>query len=218
MSYGPPTKTVGDVYAYVKRVFGDEAGVQLSNDDITRWINEAQRDLAIENAAIQAVATTPLIVNQATYSLSGITPRINDISSLLIDGRRIGNIPVAQAEESISLADPEGAEVGAPQFWYEWADQIIFWPKPSQPGTITIRYTAEPTDVTTNSNDVLSLDDEYFMDIINYVLKQAYEMDENPEMMQAKATEYNQRVAERGEKGTNAQNMTYDTITVFDLY
>ena len=218
MSYGPPTKTVGDVYNYVKRVFGDEAGVQLSNDDITRWINEAQRDLAIENAAIQAVATTPLIVNQATYSLSGITPRINDISSLLIDGRRIGNIPVAQAEESISLADPEGAEVGAPQFWYEWADQIIFWPKPSQPGTITIRYTAEPTDVTTNSNDVLSLDDEYFMDIINYVLKQAYEMDENPEMMQAKATEYNQRVAERGEKGTNAQNMTYDTITVFDLY
>lgn len=218
MSYGPPTKTVGDVYAYVKRVFGDEAGVQLSNDDITRWINEAQRDLAIENAAIQSVATTPLIVNQATYSVSGITPRINDISSLLIDGRRIGNIPVSQAEESISLADPEGEEVGAPQFWYEWADQIIFWPKPSQGGTITIRYTAEPTDVTTNTSDVLSLDDEYFPDIINYVLKQAYEMDENPEMMQAKATEYNQRVAERGEKGTNAQNMTYDTITVFDLY
>lgn len=219
MSYGPPTKTVQDVLQYVKRVFGDEAGVQLSNQDIVRWLNEAQRDLAIENAALQSVATTPLIVDQATYSLSGITPRINDVASLLIDGRRIGNIPVSQAEESISLTDPEGYEVGAPQFWYEWADQIIFWPKPSQPGTITIRYTAEPADLSTgNPAAFLSLDDEYFPDIINYVLKQAYEMDENPEMMQAKATEYTQRVAERGEKGTNAQNMTYDTITVFDLY
>ena len=218
MSYGPPTKTVGDVYNYVKRVFGDEAGVQLANADIVRWINEAQRMLAIDNAAIQATATTPLVANQTVYSLSGITPRINDISSLLIDGRRIGNIPVSQAEESISLADPEGSETGAPQFWYEWAGDIIFWPKPNAGGTITIRYTAEPDDVTTSSSDVLSLDDEYFMDIVNYVLKQAYEMDENPEMMQLKAQEFSQSVAERGEKGTNAQHMTYPTMTVYELY
>lgn len=218
MSYGPPTKTVQDVYDFVKRTFGDEAGVQLSNADIVRWINEAQEEIAVANKAIQAVATTPLVADQTDYSLSTVTPRIYEINSILIDGRRVGNIPVSQAEESISLADPEGSETGAPQFWYEWANTIKFWPKPNAGGTIQIRYIAFPSDVTTNGADVLSLRDEYFMDIVNYVLKQAYEMDENPEMMQAKAQEFTQSVTERGEKETNSQHMTYPTITVYELY
>jgi len=218
MSYGPPTKTVGDVYNYVKRVFGDEAGVQLSNADIVRWINEAQHDINIVNKALQATATTPLVAGQTDYTLSGITPAIYEINSLLIDGRRIGNIPIAQAEESISLADPEGSENGAPQFWYEWANTIKFWPKPTAGGTIEIRYIAEPAEVTTNSSDLLSLRDEFFTDIVNYVLKNAYEMDENPEMMQMKAQEFQQSIAERGEKETNAQHMTYPTMTVYELY
>lgn len=218
MSYGPPTKTVQDVYDFVKRTFGDEAGVQLSNADIVRWINEAQEEIAVANKAIQAVATTPLVADQTDYSLSTVTPRIYEINSILIDGRRVGNIPVSQAEESISLADPEGSETGAPQFWYEWANTIKFWPKPNAGGTIQIRYIALPSDVTTNGADVLSLRDEYFMDIVNYVLKQAYEMDENPEMMQAKAQEFTQSVTERGEKETNSQHMTYPTITVYELY
>ena len=218
MSYGPPTKTVGDVYSFVKRIFGDEAGVQLANADIVRWINEAQHDINILNKALQATATTPLVAGQTDYNLSGITPAIYEINSLLIDGRRIGNIPVAQAEESISLADPEGSENGSPQFWYEWANVIRFWPKPNAGGTIEIRYIAEPADVTDNASTVLSLRDEYFGDIVNYVLKQAYEMDENPEMMQLKAQEFNQSVTERGEKSTEAQNMTYPTMTVYELY
>ena len=218
MSYGPPTKTVQNVYDFVKRTFGDEAGVQLANADIVRWINEAQEEIAVANKAIQAVATTPLVANQTDYSVAGVTPRIYEINSILIDGRRIGNIPVSQAEESISLADPEGSETGAPQFWYEWANTIKFWPKPNVGGTIQIRYIAFPTDVTTNGTDVLSLRDEYFMDIVNYVLKQAYEMDENPEMMQAKAQEFTQSVTERGEKETNSQHMTYPTLTVYELY
>lgn len=218
MSYGPPTKTVQDVYDYVKRVFGDEAGVQLSNDDIVRWINEAQHDINIANKAIQAVATTPLVAGQSDYTVSGVSPAIYEINSLLIDGRRIGNIPISQAEESISLADPENSETGAPQFWYEWANTIKFWPVPNAGGTISIRYIAEPTEVTTSGTDLLSLRDEYFTDIVNYVLKQAYEMDENPEMMQIKANEFQQSVAERGEKETNAQHMTYPTMTVYELY
>lgn len=218
MSYGPPTKTVQNVYDYVKRIFGDEAGVQLSNQDIVRWINEAQEDINIANKVLQTTATTALVANQTDYSLSGVTPKIYEINSLLIDGRRIGNIPISQAEESISLADPEGSETGAPQFWYEWANVIKFWPKPNAAGTIEIRYIAQPSDVTTNGNDLLSLPDEYFSDIVNYVLKQAYEMDENPEMMQLKAQEFSQSVAERGEKETNAQHMTYPVMTVYELY
>jgi len=218
MSYGSPTKTVGDVYSQVKRVFGDESGVQLTNTDIVRWVNEAQVDLASQNQIIPAVATLPVFANVATYDLSGVTPKIDSVASILLDGRRIGNIPISQAEESISLSDPEGVEVGAPQFWYEWAGEITFWPKPGQNYTMTLRYTAEPTDVTVNASDVLSVPDECFTDIVNFVLMKAYEMDENAEMMAIKQAEYSTSVAERGETERQAQTMTYETTITFELY
>jgi hypothetical protein len=218
MTYSPPTKTVGDVYDQVKRVFGDESGVQLTNTDIARWINEAQTDIATQNQVLQATATMSTVSNQATYSLSSVTPTIDSIASILLNGRRIGNIPISQAEESISLADPEGLEIGAPQFWYEWAGEITFWPKPGQVYSMLIRYTAEPTVVTTSGNDLLSVPDECFSDVCNYVLMRAYEMDENPEMMAIKQAEYSTSVAERGETERQAATMTYETTITFELY
>jgi hypothetical protein len=218
MTYSPPTKTVGDVYAQVKRAFGDESGVQLTNDDITRWINEAQTDIATQNQVLQATATMNTVSNQATYSLAAVTPPIDSIASILLNGRRIGNIPISQAEESISLADPEGLEIGAPQFWYEWAGQITFWPTPGQVYSMLLRYTAEPTVVTTTVGDLLSVPDECFSDVCNYVLMRAYEMDENPEMMAVKQAEYSSSVAERGETERQAATMTYETTITFELY
>jgi hypothetical protein len=218
MSYSAPTKTVGDVYSQVKRVFGDESGVQLTNEDIARWVNEAQVDIAKQNQVLQTTATINMIGGTATYSLSAVTPRIDSVASILLDGRRVGDIPVSQAEESISLADPEGLETGAPQFWYSWGGDITFWPIPNKNYTMLIRYTAEPTVVTTTTTDLLSVPDECFTDVCNYVLMRAYEMDENAEMMAVKQAEYSTSVAERGESEREAATMTYGTATVYELY
>ena len=217
MTYSSPTKTVGDVYSQVKRVFGDESGVQLTNDDIARWVNEAQVDISKQNQILQTTATLPVTGGTATYSLTSITPRIDTLASLLLDGRRVGNIPISQAEESISLADPEGTETGAPQFWYAWGGDITFWPKPNKNYTMTIRYNAQPTAVSTTAADVLAVPDECFTDVCNYVLMRAYEMDENPEMMAVKQAEYSTSVAERGETERLAATMTYETNITFEL-
>lgn len=216
MSYYNPTKTGNNVGDYVKRVFGDESGVQLTNDDIIRWINDAQRVIADSNNVIPAKATMSVVANTATYDLSAVTPKINSIASLLLNGRRVGNINVAQAEESLSLADPEGVEVGSPQFWYEWAGEITFWPKPGQNYTMTIRYFSVPTDITLMT-DTLSIPDDCFTDVCNYVLMKAYEMDENPELMAAKQAEFTTSLAERGEKERMAQDMTYEKTTTYEL-
>ena len=153
-----------------------------------------------------------------TYSLSAVTPKIDSVASILLNGRRIGNIPVSQAEESISLADPDGVESGAPQFWYEWAGDVTFWPIPNKNYEMLIRYTAQPTNITTTLTDVLSVPDECFTDVCNYVLMRAYEMDENAEMMAVKQAEYSTSVAERGESEREAATMTYGTATVYELY
>ena len=217
MSYSAPTKTVGNVYDAVKRIFGDESGVQLTNADIVRWINEAQVDVSKQNQILQTTATIAVVANTATYSLTSVSPAIDSVASLLLDGRRVGNIPISQAEESISLADPEGTETGAPQFWYAWGGDVTFWPKPNKDYTMLIRYIAQPANVTTTTTDVLSLPDETFTDIVNFVLMKAYEMDENPQMMAVKQAEYSASVAERGESERIASTMTYETNIAFEL-
>lgn len=215
MTFGTPTKLVSDVMRAVKRTFGDESGVQLDDTDIIGWINQAQSLIVTKNGILKARATTPLVAGTAKYTLSGVSPKIHQLDSVLIDGRRIGNMSVAQAEETISQTDPAGDATGDPAFWYEWAGELTFWPEPSASGTITVRYTAEPATVTSSSS-VLSVPDDYFTEVVNYVLKQAYEMDEDWQASQAKSQEFESSLAERGEEERTAQSMTYETITIYD--
>lgn len=216
MSFSPPTKTVQDVIRQVQRKFGDESGVQLENADIIMWINDACRAIVSENRILKVTATTPLVAGQADYNLTGLANPIYAIDSLLIDGQRVGNMNVAQAEESITQYDPQSLEQGFPQFWYEYGGVVTFWPVPNFAGTITIRYTAWPAAISLVT-DVLPVPDDCFEDVCNYVLKQAYEMDENAQMAQMKAEEFSTSLLKRGEEVRTAQNMTYETITVYDL-
>ena len=82
---------------------------------------------------------------------------------------------------------------------------------------MTLRYVAQPANVTVTTTDVLSLPDETFNDIVNFVLMKAYEMDENPQMMAVKQAEYSASVAERGETERLAATMTYETNITFEL-
>ena len=70
MSYNIPTKTGLDVAAAVKRTFGDESGVQLVDNDIVNWINQAQVHIASSTRVLKTKATTSLISGQNTYSLA----------------------------------------------------------------------------------------------------------------------------------------------------
>jgi hypothetical protein len=82
---------------------------------------------------------------------------------------------------------------------------------------MSIRYFAKPTDVTVNTTDVLSVPDDCFTDVVNYVLMRAYEMDENPEMMAAKQAEFSSSIAERGQSEMLSQSMTYEKGTIYEL-
>jgi len=215
MSYNDPTKTVANVANSVKRLFGDESGVQLVDNDIITWTNEAQQAIADSTKVLKAKATTSMVAGTNTYSLSAVTPKILQIESLLVNGRRIGNMSVAQAEETISQSDPLAEEEGFPAFWYEWAGEITFWPKPNLNAEILIRYTANPA-VVSALTDTLSLPDEFFSDVVNFVLKRAYEMDENESMMNYKRQEFENSMMELTDEERQAQNMTYETLTVYE--
>lgn len=62
---------LGDVKQRVRRTFGDESGSQLESDDITRWVNDAQREAVLQNEGLlETTATLDMVAGTNTYSLS----------------------------------------------------------------------------------------------------------------------------------------------------
>lgn len=211
--YAPITRTAGQVMQAVKRKFGDESGVQLEDADLIAWINDAQDAIVNKNKILKAKSTVNLVAGQNEYTFPA--ENIQQIESVLIDGKRIRNMTVSQAEETISENDPQHLAEGFPTFWYEWAGELTFWPTPVEDGQLILRYTSKPLVVVATS-DKLALPDTYYQDVVNYVLKQAYEMDENESMMNVKGQEFDASLAARGEEERTSQHMVYELITIID--
>lgn len=215
MSYGAKTRLVSEVIKAVQRQFGDESGVQLENDDIIRWINDAQDVIVAKNKVLKAKSSTTAVVGQAAYTFP--SDNIHQIESIHYNGYRVPNMSFPEAEEQIFRADPTALSLGDPILWYEWAGTFTFWPAPDAENTIDLYYTQRPTPVTLIT-EVLSVPDKYYQDVVRYCMQQAYEMDEDMANSQAKGQQFDASLNEKSEEERTAQNMTYDVITVIDNY
>lgn len=213
MTLNAATRTVADVLTAVKRQFGDEAGVQLSDADIIRWINDAQDVIVSKNKVLKAKSTTAAVNGQASYTFP--SDNIHQVESLHFNGYRVPNMAFPEAEEHIFAADPLNVALGDPVLWYEWGGTFTFWPTPNSTSAIDIYFTRRPTPVV-NSASVLSLPDKYYQDVVRYVMQQAYEMDEDFQNSAAKMQQFEAGLNEKSEEERTAQNMTYETITTYD--
>jgi hypothetical protein len=216
MVYAPPTKTVQDVAVVVKRTFGDESGVQLVDSDILRWVNEAQTEINSKNKVLKKRASLPAVPGQSAYILPS-TYRIRQIEGVHFDGSPIKPFTFSQAEQEILAFDPKLEQEGIPDSWYEWAGEITLWPKPNANKLITVYFTEEPEQLT-DITDTLSLPDKYFIAIRDYVLAQAYEMDESMDVALRKQEQFGTSVLEMSEEERTSQNMTFQSITLVDYW
>lgn len=216
MSYGPPTQTVNDIASVVKRVFGDESGVQLVDTDIIRWVNEAQSEINSKNKVLKKRASISAVPQQSAYVLPS-SFKVRQIEGVHYDGSPLKPLTFSQAEQDILAYDPKLEQEGIPDSWYEWAGEITLWPKPSADSQITVYFTEEPATLT-SVTDTLSLPDKYFNAIRDYVLAQAYEMDESMDVALRKQEQFGNSVLEMSEEERTAQNMTFQSITLVDAW
>ena len=206
------TQTAGDVAKQIKRAFGDEAGIQVTDEDIYRWINMGQREILIKNPVLKASGSTDVIANQQDYDLSSLN--IYRIQSLWYNGQPLPHRSFQEAEEYIVSQDPQNVVRGEPQLWYEWAGTIKLYPTPSSTlaGGLKIHYLKNPTPVA-GPTDLLSLPDEYFNRVVEYVMSQAYELDEDSQNSQFKLGQMQQGLDMLSEKENRAELRTYPVIT-----
>lgn len=206
----PSTRTYSQVTRAVRRIFGDEAGVQLDSEDILQWANDAQQEINTKNKIFKAKATTPSVVGQATYTFPDES--IQQVESILFDGSPVAPIEMPTAEHEIEAMDPQAEATGCPLVWYEWAGEFTLYPVPDAVKTITLRYTRYPTPLTGEPTQLLDVPDKYYQAVVDYVLWKSYELDEDWNGAQLKEQQFRTALETQAEEERDVAHMTYPVI------
>lgn len=175
---------VSDILTRVKRQFGDESGVQVSDADIIRWINEAQRHIVSTNEALlEKIALKDSAVNQQSYPLPIDILILHSISFQdigQVSYTKLKAFSINQFNEYVDGWDGSTFAPGTPSVFTVFAGQLLVFPIPlvSVANAFKIYYTRVPTDVV-NNGDTPDLPLLYHDVIVKYCMQQAYETDAN---------------------------------------
>lgn len=215
---------VQDVADRVRRIFGDDASVQILDADLFRWINDAQLKICTDNEELlETVVTTDVIQSQADYSTPG---DMNVLRSLMHNNFRLRGLSFAQFNEYLdgfkATQSQGGYGIGTPEVYMLYGGLITLFPTPNKTITngLRIYYARYPSSVGTLA-DGLGVPDRYHNSIVQYVLKQAYEMDENLWMVEMKDQEFSteiQKIKDQEKKSTTEYYPTITTLPEDDLY
>lgn len=209
MSTVQNTKVANDILSYIKRAFGDESGVQITDSDILMWSNEAQLAIANATRCIQGKATAPLPAG--TFEITLPEQAASTIVTLRLDNVPIPGVEFAQAEQDLQREDPDRVSTGRPIWWTKWGVTVSFYPTPSEAHTITVFYTGIPENLI-GAASVVGIPDRYFSALLQYVLSKAYELDEDYDAQQRAFAQYQTMIGEATYDDDQAMNLFYSSV------
>lgn len=210
---------VSDIMTRIRRKFGDESAVQVTDADIIRWINDGQRKIVLRNdTLLEKTATTDSVAGTQEYSLPTdllVLKFIQYKDSGATAYLKLRGLTPVEFNEYIDGWSDSGSIKGVPQVFTIFSGKIIAYPTPvtSVTAGFKIYYNRQPVDVTTGS-DTPDLPLLYHDVLVNYCMQQAYELDEDPQSASGELA----KVAEdidllRGREDWKVQE-TYPTISV----
>lgn len=171
---------VEDVATSVKRTFGDEGGIQITDSDIIRWINKAQYKITLDNPGLlETTASSDSVEGQSEYDLPVDCATLHSVQW---DNFHLKFYTITDFNNYVDGYN-EDTSSGVPQVYYTWENKIRVFPTPSEATVDIIRifYIKNPPEVAT-LGDELSLPIAYHNAIEEYCMKKAYELDESPEL------------------------------------
>lgn len=210
---------LGDVKTRVKRIFGDESAVQVTDADITRWANDAQRAIVLSNEGLlEQIATLNLVADQQEYSLPSdclILSTITCKNSTQLSYFRLHGYSLTQFNEYVDGWDGTTFGSGQPSIYTVFASMVRLFPVPSTAVVNGLKffYCKNPPELV-NDADVLSLPLVYHNAVVNFCLKNAYELDEDWQTSGLKGSQVvdDMHLARNRDAWKNQE--TYPTITI----
>lgn len=200
----------------VKRIFGDEGGVQITDTDLIRWINDAQEQIVADNQGLmEATVSASSIANQADYD---VPVDLFTLRSLMYNGFRLKSMSFQEFNEYVdgfrASSGTTPYTAGTPEMFMVWNRQITLFPTPDKAlaNGIRIYYIKHPPPVA-NLADSLSVPLEYHNIVVDYCLQQAYEIDEDIIKFNFKKTEVDENLKKLNDLNKSTQEY-YPRITV----
>lgn len=185
--------TVSDIFTRVQRSFGDESAVQVTEADVLRWINDAQREAVMQHEGLlMSTSTLDTTADTAEYTLPATCFTLHHVEyrdSTTTSYYPLRWIPEAAANQYAAGWDGNDYSSGVPQVYLKITnDKIILFPRPDKTVTagIKLTYSRYPVDLTSNS-DSIDLPHYYHAYVEHFCMMKAYEMDEDWESADRKA-------------------------------
>lgn len=208
---------VSDVFARVKRTFGDESGVQLTEDDIIRFINDAQREAVMQNEGLlPTVVYLDAVTNQRRYAVPSSLFSIQHVYFQSYGSNQYYKLKwLTTFEFSVFIDGWDGSpDSDFPRVFTKETNEIILFPLPNQNVAKGIklhaaRYAADVS----QSSDALDVPPWLHTMVVNYCLSQAYEMDEDWEASQIKAQQVQGDLDFNSHRDAWFGRDTYPTVT-----
>jgi hypothetical protein len=198
----------------VKRTFGDEAGVQITDQDLIRWINDGQEEICTNNEGLmETTSASDSVANQAEYD---VPVDFSVLRSLKYKGYRLKALSFAEFNEYLDgySATPNSYGPGTPVVFMVWNNKITLFPTPdaSITAAIGIFYIKRPSPVG-NLADDLSIPLQYHNAVVNFCLQQAYELDEDYAKAQVKKGQFDDTMMKLNDRNKWTAQEYYPTIT-----
>lgn len=205
---------VTDVINRVQRIFGDQSGVQVTQQDIINWINDGQEEIVINNEGLmEATATADIVQGQDTYNLPA---DCSVLRSLRYNGYHMKRMSVTEFDLYLDgfAANPTPYGQGISTIFCVWQNQVRIFPQPnaSTAAGLSILYIQHCATVNTTA-DPLTVPVQYHKALVDYCLQQAYELDEDLQKMGAKKQDFTQKMLQLNDRNKWTSQETYPTIT-----
>lgn len=173
----------------IKRQFGDEYGVVITNDDIYGWMHDAELDI------IRSAGSNDSTITVAANAFPSSIPDSVNIRRVSIAG--VAVVPTSKEELDL-LAISEEAKGGA-NYWYKYNKQVFLWPiNTADTRQVKVTYSKSPTLMTgLPAANSLTVPEVYHEDVIKYCIAKAHNKNNNAQAEKAQMDLYDRNVGIR---------------------
>lgn len=205
---------VSDVITRVQRIFGDDAGIQVTPADIIRWINDGQEEIIVANdGLLETNATATSTAGQATYPLPADCSVLRSIqyNGYALKGMSLNDFNLYLNGYN-DPSQPYGKDI--PIVYSVWNNIVTLFPTPATGVTngINYYYIKHPAQVTVPT-DALTVPVQYHKALVDFCLQQAYELDEDTAKSNMKNQQFSQKMQVLNDRNKWVNQEVYPSIT-----
>lgn len=176
--------TVSDILIRVQRTFGDEAAVQVTGDDVLRWINDAQQEAANQILdLLPVVGYIDTVLDQPSYTVPVTMKALKEVyykDSTTLAYFQLRYMSMYQLSQVADGWDGAVYPSYIPALYTREADKLTIFPIPREtfPQGIKIHYSRYPVALT-DTDENLDLPEYLDQYVVDFCMNRAYEMDED---------------------------------------